>query len=58
MSHVTKAPPMSHAGQGFTRLRWCICALLFLATTINSIDQQILALLKPTLDQELGWPYE
>lgn len=38
-----------------TRFRWVIAALLFLATTINYIDRQILALLKPTLDHELGW---
>jgi len=38
-----------------TRFRWVIVTLLFLATTINYIDRQILALLKPMLDQELGW---
>ena len=37
------------------RYRWWICFLLFLATTINYIDRQILALLKPMLDVELGW---
>ena len=41
-----------------TRFRWFICALLFFATTINYIDRQILALLKPTLDGELGWTNE
>lgn len=35
-----------------------ICGLLFLATTINYIDRQILALLKPLLDTELGWTNE
>jgi ACS family hexuronate transporter-like MFS transporter len=35
--------------------RWRICALLFFATTINYIDRQVLGLLKPTLEQELGW---
>jgi MFS transporter, ACS family, hexuronate transporter len=35
--------------------RWLVCALLFLATTINYIDRQILSLLKPILDTELGW---
>jgi ACS family hexuronate transporter-like MFS transporter len=35
--------------------RWFIVGLLLLATTINYIDRQILALLKPTLDRELGW---
>jgi len=38
-----------------TRYRWVICALLFFATTINYIDRQILSLLKPMLDQQLGW---
>jgi ACS family hexuronate transporter-like MFS transporter len=37
------------------RYRWWVCFLLFLATTINYIDRQILALLKPMLDVELGW---
>lgn len=32
--------------------------MLFFATTINYIDRQILALLKPTLDLELGWTNE
>ncbi len=35
--------------------RWVIVGLLFLATTINYIDRQILALVKSTLDHELGW---
>lgn len=35
--------------------RWVILALLFFATTINYIDRQILALLKPMLDDELHW---
>ena len=37
------------------RVRWTICALLFFATTINYIDRQILSLLKPMLDEQLGW---
>ena len=37
------------------RYRWLICTLLFLATTINYIDRQVLALIKGTLDVELGW---
>ena len=35
--------------------RWVVCALLFLATTINYIDRQILSLLKPILDVKLHW---
>ena len=38
--------------------RWTVCALLFLATTINYVDRQILSLVKPILDVELGWSNE
>jgi MFS transporter, ACS family, hexuronate transporter len=38
--------------------RWTICTLLFLATTINYVDRQILSLVKPILDEELGWSNE
>jgi ACS family hexuronate transporter-like MFS transporter len=37
------------------RYRWLICGLLFLATTINYIDRQILSLIKPILDEQLKW---
>ena len=32
-----------------------LCALLFFATTINYIDRQLLAILAPSLQRELGW---
>lgn len=35
--------------------RWRICALLFFASTINYIDRQVIGLLKPVLEQDLGW---
>lgn len=35
--------------------RWTVCALLFFATTINYIDRQVLGLLAPTLEKEIGW---
>jgi ACS family hexuronate transporter-like MFS transporter len=35
--------------------RWLIVALLFLATTINYIDRQIIGLLKPILEVEFSW---
>ena len=38
-----------------SRYRWVICGLLFFATTINYMDRQILSLLKPMLDVQLGW---
>ncbi|WP_242185232.1 MFS transporter [Sphingomonas sp. CARO-RG-8B-R24-01] len=36
-------------------VRWGICALLFFATTINYIDRQVIRILKPTLQGDLGW---
>lgn len=48
------AAPVPRVGN----LRWLVCSLLFLATTINYIDRQILSLIKEFLDQELGWSNE
>jgi ACS family hexuronate transporter-like MFS transporter len=36
-------------GTRIGKVRWTICAMLFVATTINYMDRQVLALLKPTL---------
>jgi len=36
-------------------IRWTVVVLLFFATTVNYIDRQILSLIKPILDEELGW---
>ncbi|MEP6713997.1 MAG: MFS transporter [Terriglobia bacterium] len=36
-------------------LRWSICGLLFFATTVNYVDRQVLGILKPVLEQDLGW---
>ena len=38
-----------------SNVRWVVCALLFFATTINYIDRQIIGILKPTLQADLGW---
>src|SRR5713226_2045115 len=35
--------------------RWTICALLFVVTTINYMDRQVLSILAPTLQRELSW---
>ena len=40
---------------GGTRYRWTIVALLFIATTINYVDRQVLGILAPTLSRELHW---
>ncbi|MGB4399406.1 MAG: MFS transporter [Daejeonella sp.] len=39
----------------FGNYRWVVCGLLFLATTINYIDRQVIGLLKPTLEVEFNW---
>ena len=38
-----------------TPYRWVICAFLFFATTINYVDRQVLGILAPTLQSEIGW---
>ena len=50
MSQTPETPrgPMGH-------YRWVICALLFFATTINYMDRQVLGILAPTLEKEIGW---
>ena len=35
--------------------RWVVCALLFLAATVNYVDRQVIGILKPTLQGEFGW---
>lgn len=47
--HAPSAPPP--AGH----VRWVICALLFAATTVNYLDRQVLGILAPTLQRDLGW---
>jgi ACS family hexuronate transporter-like MFS transporter len=47
--------PEGGTGERRFGYRWTICALLFVATTINYIDRQVLGILAPTLQRELGW---
>lgn len=35
--------------------RWLVVCLLFVATTINYLDRQIIGLLKPVLEKEFDW---
>ena len=35
--------------------RWIICALLFVATTINYIDRAVFGVLEPVLKDAIGW---
>jgi ACS family hexuronate transporter-like MFS transporter len=45
------AAPVAKVGM----YRWRICAMLLLATTINYIDRQVLGVLAPFLQTEIGW---
>lgn len=38
-----------------TNVRWTVVALVFFATTINYIDRQVIGLLKPYIQDDLGW---
>jgi ACS family hexuronate transporter-like MFS transporter len=40
--------------QRIGNVRWSICAMLFIATTINYMDRQVIGLLKPILQLPLG----
>ncbi len=46
-----RAAPQASPG----RFRWAICGLLFAATTLNYMDRQVLGLLAPDLQREIGW---
>ena len=50
----TRSLPIETRDQRLGRVRWTICAMLFFATSINYIDRQVLAILKPTLEQSIG----
>jgi ACS family hexuronate transporter-like MFS transporter len=36
-------------------VRWRVCAMLLAATTINYIDRQVLGVLAPFLQEQIGW---
>ncbi|WP_261511834.1 MFS transporter [Chryseobacterium paludis] len=36
-------------------IRWFMLSLVFLATTINYLDRQVMGLLKPVLEKEFSW---
>jgi len=44
----------SSPGPPQRRVRWTICAMLFVATSINYMDRQVIAILKPTLEHSIG----
>jgi len=51
---VTTTSTLDHTYETIGRYRWKICALLFFATTINYVDRQVLALLKPVLQDPVS----
>jgi ACS family hexuronate transporter-like MFS transporter len=60
----TIASVSTESGEQAFSGRWTICAMLFVATTINYMDRQILSILKPVLSGSVlhlqpllpGWP--
>lgn len=54
-AEATSSVMQTTAGARIGHYRWVICALLFFATTINYIDRQVIGILKPTLQTEIGW---
>ena len=49
------ASPLATANAVMGRFRWTICALVFLATTINYLDRAVISLLKPNLEAAFHW---
>jgi len=48
-------PTLEADSAAIGRRRWLICALLFFAATVNYVDRQVIGLLKPILQRDLGW---
>ena len=46
--------PSTLSGPRLGRVRWTVCAMLFVATSINYMDRQVIAILKPTLEHSIG----
>jgi MFS transporter, ACS family, hexuronate transporter len=44
----------SSSGSRLRSMRWTVCAMLFFATSINYMDRQVIAILKPTLAHSIG----
>jgi ACS family hexuronate transporter-like MFS transporter len=51
---VTRAKQEPSPDVHMGRVRWTICAMLFGATSINYMDRQVIAILKPTLEHSIG----
>lgn len=55
--HDARATPAPSPvpGRSAARAQNLLIALIFVATALNYVDRQVLALLKPTLEAEFGW---
>jgi ACS family hexuronate transporter-like MFS transporter len=49
------ARPVGAVTDPVSAFRWAILALVVVATTVNYVDRQLIALLKPLLEAEFGW---
>jgi len=54
-THSPHAESSTPTGFKLRNLRWYICALLFVASTINYVDRQTVAVLKPHLQAQMHW---
>ena len=54
MAFNNPTPSTLSAGTRLGRVRWTVCAMLFVATSINYMDRQVIAILKPTLEHSIG----
>ncbi len=53
---MANTSPLAAANQKMTNFRWTICLLLFLATTVNYMDRQVLSLTwKEFISPEFHW---
>lgn len=50
-----EATPERDSGERRLGYRWVICGLVFLATTINYVDRQVISILAPVLTDEFHW---
>jgi ACS family hexuronate transporter-like MFS transporter len=51
---LNNSAPATSASERLGRVRWTVCAMLFVATSINYMDRQVIAILKPTLEHSIG----
>jgi ACS family hexuronate transporter-like MFS transporter len=52
---ASQAAPVAQTAVGVGHYRWVICGLLFLGSSINYVDRQVLGVLAPDLQRIIGW---